>query len=454
MSTNQSNQDVTSSSLFLDKVFNTPIFSKTHSATSYMLLQGVVHISSDHVYAQVINHLRGPKQPIWFNEESLPSEEENRNSVLSSIFQRFTEYGINNVIIGLEPKVFSAIILKMPVSKNKDINNALTFEMERHLPLPLPEYSFDTLIIERSRGISSILVLSALKSRLAWILDCAEAADIESLDIRCSSIERFNYMLRSRESKNGLFFDSEGESGCHIKFEGKRILELRIQSVSGILDQAQAHADASEMFVSDIETLHDSTMNKVEIRALDALSQPWWHPRAINLGFRKTNTNEYKRHNILIESLFAIMLILLFIISGLLYYKDSRAHAGVTNRIIELHSSSSHFSSLKKELDTINNKIAFLNKFKQSGSNMIELLQVLSKLLPEDVVLESFGRTVEGHIEIVGTASQSAEIVHLLMKSSLIAEVKLISPMKRHNGREKFHYLIKNLSSKRVPGNE
>lgn len=380
-------------------------------------------------------------------EATLPQDGEKRAAALREILLKWKEdFGIRGVVLGLDLKHFSCHFIDLPVNSETDIRHALSFEMEKHLPLPPEEYVYDFHTIKAGESGSRNLVLAVRKNRLDWIGAALEGTGLRCLAVRCTGIEALNEFVGKVAARNVVFVYPGGRS--YYAFGLGDAVPSEIRTIRADADpvpvlEALSSAYEGGIYAAEAEALRGA--DGLDIRELsfavpDILSVLGIEKRAVDMDFTpdelKTPAVDY--YTYAVAALATASVLLFFSTSVLSYYKDYSALKKVQARTEEIQSTSRELVEMRKKMEEIDRKRQFLYTFKLRRNRQIDILKQLSVILPDDAWLTGFASGEKGKVELDGYARRSAEIIGPLENSSLFRNVEFSSPVTVRQGKERF----------------
>lgn len=134
----------------------------------------------------------------------------NKEHVISAIHKAYATSGprrvkSRNVICSLpETKAFLRVI-KIPQMEKEEIKEAVKWEMEANIPLPLDQVYYDWQIIEEGiineKGKISLLVVAIAKSTVDRVIEVIEGAGLEPYGLEIESIAQARSLIGETEAK-------------------------------------------------------------------------------------------------------------------------------------------------------------------------------------------------------------------------------------------------------------
>lgn len=404
-------------------------------------------IEGDNLRALIISERLGVIKQLKKEDISLPGDEEARQRAITDLLTQWKhDFEINGFVIGVEFRHFSYHFVDLPVNSRPDIDRALSFEMEKYLPLPKDEYIYDIFTVGRSKTGTRNLVLAIRKEKLRWVEWCIDETKLKLLGIRCSGTEVLNEII-TREHANDVTLLLKGhESHYLIRIKDKAPSAIKIinsdknlsseiemlSATSGGVIYATDKEDFSHLDGLNIKVLSNSMSYLVAISAIKR--------RTINLDFTPVQFKSFSPGHFIyaVTSLIILSVLILFLTPSVAYYKDRAALNNVRGRIEDIKSTASSLVETKKELEAIDERLRFLHEFQKNRNRHINILEELSGLFPKDAWLENFHSDHEGKVEIEGFAKRAADIVAPLENSALFKNVEFTSPVTIREGKERF----------------
>ena len=144
----------------------------------------------------------------------LPDNKEEKGKYIIDIFKKLKQdYNPKGIVIGLAPPFVSYQFIDMPTMNSVDMKNALHFELEKYLPLPVEEYMYDFISpTSKANGIKT-LVASVKRDLVSDLLAYAKEADIPIMAIRSNILSVASQVLHIENEKriNGMLINCTAE---------------------------------------------------------------------------------------------------------------------------------------------------------------------------------------------------------------------------------------------------
>lgn len=400
-------------------------------------------IEGRHIKVSIIDKTLWVIRPVKALEIELPAQEEQKTEALKKLLTEIkTKHGVEGISIGLAFSEFGYHIINLPLTLRKDIENALRYELEKHLPLPIDEYIYDFEIIEKAQKTSKILVLSIKKERLRWLIDALTGSGIRPLSIRCSFFEALNEFISSKRADGSIFIESSEDGysvagirkGCPevIKFVKKDLLEKEIENLK--------EAFKSGLYGIDIGKYPENlsvTGLPYSIAHLIAIAP--FRQKGIVFDFleqaKKPQMDYLPYASVLLISL-SLAIFMLTDIGA--YYKEYSALKETNARIEEIKQTAKGIIEESKAISKTKEQINFLIDFRRDSGIPIMALRQLSIALPKEAWLTDFSFDSSGKIEIKGLTQRAADIIEPLEGSKAFKNIEFSAPITRKDNLQRF----------------
>jgi len=400
------------------------------------------------VRAAIINRLPGRTVNVRSTAFELKEgDEATRASEFRLILEHLRdEDSVRGIVVGLGMTTFSHHYITLPLTKRADIMHALGFELEKHLPLPPDEYVFDFITVSRSDEGSKLLVLSVLRSRLAWIRQDCEAVGLVLAGIRCTPVEAMNEFASANEADGVLFVHRGHDVSCIFGMKDTAPASLRVirNNAPSLPDinEMSAQYDSGSFSVAEPEV---QAMEGLEAKELDyqmpvILARSAIRKRRFDLQFTSgTGAGATPLWQEQAPAVLGVLCLLVFLMTTLVsYYKDNSALRHISSELQEMESQSSKLIETREEIDSINARKQYLEAFRSKRNLYILALREMSVRLPDTAWLTGFTIDEHGKVQIQGYAVRASEIIRPLDASSLFRNVEFSSPVTISAGRERF----------------
>lgn len=388
-------------------------------------------------------------------EEDLPREDAQRVEALRELVEKLrNDYGVKTVVVGLEPAMFTHNFINLPVTGRQDVAHALSFELEKYLPLPPDEYVLDYYTMRNDAGGvagSRNLVISARKDKLSWIAEALADSGVSLAGLRCTAFEVLGKLQSTRRADSCLFIYQGAESAALISLEGDAPASLSFRplgdnpedTVSSMLEGYEGNVIVAG--VEGIPTYTGERISTVNISPADALlfSKGKGRPYPMDFTPPELVLEKVSPLPVVMAALAGLCVLVFFMTTLLAYYKDYSALSSVQDRLKEIRTSSKGLIETKRETEVLQKKLKFLREFQAGSNKHIRLLSSMSRILPDSAWLTSLSVGNGDTVEIGGFALRTADIIRPLEKSDAFSDVVFSSPVTVRASRERFSIKMK-----------
>ena len=380
-------------------------------------------------------------------EVALPETEQERVEELKKLLVTLhDDYGVKGVFIGLEPALFTHTFVDLPVSGRTDVAQALTFELEKYLPLPPDEYVLDFHTGRLDSGGSHNLIVAARKDKLGWLARALEGTGISVLGLRCTAFEVLNDLLATRGAGSCLYVYQGAASAAAITLKDSAPLSLSFRPLGGNAESTvrqMIEGYEENVLITGVEgasTYTGDRISTLKITPTDALlhSAGGRKPFALDFTPPELVTEKTDRLPHVMAGLAVLCVLVFFLTSVLAYYRDSSAMGSVHERLAGIRTSSEGLVEIKRETEVLQRQIGFLREFRAKSNRHIRLLNRLSRILPESAWLTSFTANESDTVEIEGFARRTAKIIRPLEQSDEFSDVEFSTPITVRDNMERF----------------
>ncbi len=134
-----------------------------------------------------------------------------------------------------------------------------------------------------------------------------------------------------------------------------------------------------------------------------------------------------------------LLLILLAAVLVIPVWKEATAVEQLNEQIKDVAKDAAEVEELRNEIEQLQEKTARLLEKKTNSASMLEMLEVLSKLIPDDTWLKHL-RYSKRKLQIQGQSPSASSLISLLEESDLFDSVRFVSPVTqdRRTGLERF----------------
>lgn len=377
----------------------------------------------------------GAPKHLFSDEYELPDSNGSASARVKEVLLELKKnYKISSVVFGLEPEKFARLEIELPDMKESDLRSALSFELEKYLPLLPEEYAFDFRRISSGKTLK-LLVYAIKKDSLNWIKTALEGTGVRLKGIRCGFLE-FLDEFTGKYKKPDAVVAYAGKENCYIARLDSS-LPLSVSTVPAEKARIEIESmESKEVFVAGDDNFSTGNMyERVPFTLADVLAQG----RKKGMDFRSEKESGRKDlYGTALWGSVSLVLFLYLITPVYSYYRDISTEKRVEKEISSMKSSANELLEMRREMDGIKEKEKFLLRARSEVNRPIKALSSLSRILPKDAWLSSFQIDEKGKIEIKGFSKKSALLINPLEKSSTFKNVQFSAPVYTREGWERF----------------
>ena len=411
-----------------------------------------VNIDSGSLNASLIDSTFRSVKHIKTEKTVLPESREERNSAILEVLKKWQkEFMPAGVVIGLPLQNFSWRTIEMPSMKKTDMQNALYFELEKYLPLPMDEYLYDFLVTGSGKtapNMVKVLVFSIKKEILNSLLKIVIEAGLEILSVRCSTTDVLCAVMDISGEKrlDGIFLNVSDDAyeiaGLH---DSMPVYMKKVPKAAEVKDEIAALAlqYPGKLYVAgpiDQSVSSEFNSRKFQVLTPDLLASSYVKKTLLNLNFLPVEfIKEKKDHYPYIVGGLAAATILIFLLTGVIaWYKDWRAIGEIEAKISAIKSKASGTIEAQKKLDLLKSDMSALLEFQNKSNVTIRVLSTLSKTLPKDAWLMNLSIDDKGKVEMEGFTAKTSNLVVALEKSNAFKNISFSAPIISKDREERF----------------
>jgi len=411
-----------------------------------------VNIDSGSLNASLIDSTFRSVKHIKTEKTVLPESREERNSAILEVLKKWQkEFMPAGVVIGLPLQNFSWRTIEMPSMKKTDMQNALYFELEKYLPLPMDEYLYDFLVTGSGKtapNMVKVLVFSIKKEILNSLLKIVTEAGLEILSVRCSTTDVLCGVIDISGEKrlDGIFLNVSDDAyeiaGLH---DSMPVYMKKVPKAAEVKDEIAALAlqYPGKLYVAgpiDQSVSSEFNSRKFQVLTPDLLASSYVKKTLLNLNFLPVEfIKEKKDHYPYIVGGLAAATILIFLLTGVIaWYKDWRAIGEIEAKISAIKSKASGTIEAQKKLDLLKSDMSALLEFQNKSNVTIRVLSTLSKTLPKDAWLMNLSIDDKGKVEMEGFTAKTSNLVVALEKSNAFKNISFSAPIISKDREERF----------------
>ena len=371
-------------------------------------------------------------------EMELPDEQAQRGQALAEAVQKLQkDFGAKSVVFGLAPGKFARFTVELPELKEKDIRNALSFELEKHLPLLPEEYIFDYLRLPSEKGKLNLLVFALKSDSVSWLKEAVNGTGIKIKGIKCGFFELLGEFTR-RHAKPEAVFAYCGTGECFIASLRKNAPEwLKTVDLEKAREEIAGAAKGEEVFIAG-ETGHFTALSYSNVPLEPAFVLAYDKGGPLSMDFMPLGPAGRDLYTYGLYSLAGAAVLLLLLSPVLGFYKEYKAQAEIKREMDSLKATAHELVEIRRELEKINEKREFLLGVRSDMNGPIKALSAMSAALPKDAWLWSFSMDEKGTIETKGFSKTAALLIKPLEGSPVFKDVQFSAPVHVREGWERF----------------
>jgi Tfp pilus assembly protein PilN len=388
------------------------------------------------------------------------------------------------VFLGIPRRYAVLKYIQLPVAVKENLRNALGYEMEKYVPLPVEDIYFDFQIIreDRETGMMRLLLVAVKKETLSLFLPMAKEmrSGISGIEVRSTATANCFAGRIGGMDLNGSAFIHLNDSSMDVGFlEGGRLdyikevplsskapdsadviahelrlLSQRMGQENGTLNAILCASEGEKLLERlngergwlDVRLADLSRTGLASCRdvpayglALKAFQNP---PTDINLlppRLRK-RASRASYYVMVCLGVFSVLLLLVWGGGNILKHRLAldRVNAELKTlsaTIAEIERDREGCKQLEKRLDALNALWA--------GPSVLEVLKELSERLPDTAWVIGFTFSDKG-VELEGEADSASELIPLLDASPVFRDVVFLSTItKTREGKDRFRIGLK-----------
>jgi len=412
-----------------------------------------------------------------FKEGVTDGEKVNAISELVQNFIRESRISPTSVFLGIPRSAAILRYLEFPIAVKENLRESLGYELEKHVPFSSEDVYFDFQVIseDKASGRLQLLLVVVKKQTLAPYLALAKQMDVGISGIEISSTALADFFFRRSEKnsttsksfiymrgrdlelgfvKDGMLRYSRGLSRSEDLMEAIPAALARMRQDFGEGDEPlHTLFCGMETDIPLLERLYGT--DGVDIRLVDLSKAQIPSTTVIAAyglalkGVRKTSINinllpsalrkkpsKFKLY--IMFGLVSLTLLGALAWGGGVFLQHQWSLDRMEEKIERLGSQLKKIERVKAEKKRVEDRINYLNKLRQGGRPVLEVLKEMSERIPEDAWVNRFDFSEKG-VQIQGEATSASELIPLLEASPIFGDVAFLSAItKVRTGKEKF----------------
>jgi len=353
---------------------------------------------------------------------SICSLEQNRPvpeklEAVSALLSEFkTEHHIGNspVFIGIPRNLILSKEIRFPLAVKENLRTTLSYELEKHIPLPGEELCFDCQMVEENKSLNqmTVLLVAARKTALSpFIAFCRKlSGKISGMEGTGSAVANFHA------------FVSEGKT--------EAMAEAEILRKAGIPSPELIPAFGL---------------------ALKGLGQV---PLQINLLPDELRKKPGKLGYYMMSSLALLLILSALGMGGSYLWRQHTAMKALNAEMKILTKAVAEIEDMQTRIRELESRINRIQALKQGYIPVVDIIRELTGIIPETAWVQDFSFSEQG-IQINGFADSTSNLIGILEASPMFENVSFLSAIvKDREGKERFSIGLKTEKRGTGAGNE
>ena len=392
------------------------------------------------------------------------------------------DHNINDaeVFMGIPSHLAIQRIITMPSAVRENISQAITYELEKYIPLPAEDVYLDTQILDEPKGQSllSILLMAVKKEDLLPYISlgqeiCRGISGIETfgtavanfLLVRSGDVQKEPFIFVAKREKraevvylqdgkfystktlfaheNDTIFSSElskSLSQLRDRFEGDDRSPF-ISGDEGISRDVLARcAENAGMISARMVSVASDIAPLFSFAGAYGLALKGAKPLPVQFNFLPTTARKKpNRFGQYLMFFLSVLTVLTFIAWGGSCIVKQQVHSKrLDERIATLKKEVAEISAIEKEVELLQGKISQMTQLQQNYVPVLTVLGELTERIPTTAWVEEL--TVSGaFVQITGQADAATDLLSVLEASPTFQDVAFLSTItKNRDGKEKF----------------
>lgn len=360
-----------------------------------------------------------------------------------------------------------------------EVDEMVRFELERHLPYPCEDATFDYLPLPADRPTDPsaapgrrVVVAAADRRVVDSALRIAEEAKLRPVSITVAAHNLVSLVALPRQGRF-VWVHRVGDQAELLFLAGRTLLLSRSVAAAdndGVAEEVRRSLTAARWRECDAIWVSGDAEPDDLADALAVLGAPIGHPPfsprarrlmaailegpqgtgqlalAVAIGGRVRPLElipaGLRPHHLTQPQLITIGAVAATVLLGLVAllapgYRDTRRLNDVNRRIAQLDSEVRAVESVAKELERRGRVLTTIQGLESSNVKPLAVLRELTELVPNDAWLTMLSVDNKG-VELTGQAGAAATLIPLLENSPLLERVEFSSPVTRGRDREQF----------------
>ena len=391
----------------------------------------------------------GAVRPVKTETVQLSGSDEERSAAVSEALKRWKHAcSPDGLVLGVDLRHFSHQLVEMPAMSRDDMRRALTFDLEKHLPLPVDEYVFDFIAFPAQKGRMKVLVFSLKRDFIDSLSSAAREAGLRILAVRSGTVEAFCSLLEivDKKKRDGLFVNITDQSYEVVGM--KNALPVYLKNIPKTTDptaeiERLKAVYPGEVFLNgdlDPETAGRVAGKRIQIPLPHAIARSGVKKGPLSMDFLPVELAASGRdwYPYLIGGI-ACAALTLFLLTGVVsYIKELKALQAVESRLDVIRKQASGVLAARKRMEGLGKDRRVIRDFMSKSNIATQALRDLSETLPPDTWLINVSADDKGRVEIEGLTPKTSAVVTALEKSPAFRNVAFSAPIISREGEERF----------------
>lgn len=376
---------------------------------------------------------------------------------------------VSSVSLNIPKALAITKILEFPSSVKEDLQNVISYEMDRLTPFEVEDVFYDFKIIEETSEKIKVLLavtkiqllkpyidalatkgikvqkitlnLSAVGSLINYAYKPLSSLYIEIdetgyegvLFLQTKPVNIFAHKFRYEDDKNRSIELSENIKKI-ISFTNKDDLKLPIyvyfkEKNRNFKENFKVILNMPVIFFDEIDDKigFSSKSGAISYSSIGCAIDALWHQTdAINLLSRGKTVKQKKPILLTIILLIILLSIVIINFSAPLYFESKKIEE-VDRQLSLKKDEVKKVEALKKDIEALNKDIATINEFKNNRQMTLVIIKEFTSIIPKNAWLTRL-RITEKVVEIEGYASSATELLPKLEASKFFQKVEFASP--------------------------
>jgi Tfp pilus assembly protein PilN len=412
-----------------------------------------------------------------YNIHSIPPEsqkEEREGEAISLINAFISKNQINKekVSVAIPRDKVVARFIRLPIATKENLRKVLEYEGSRYTPFENGEFYFDYHILREEKEWLHLFALFVKKAEVDYYLALLKKIGIQPASVQIPSTAALNLFFYNEGPKENeisvllnvtepffemdLLYGKEWKESFHLPLPRDERASKIINTFKRSSQDAHSHStstffvyglDADETILTELEAdqaerVFTPPLNR--INAASEISKPHKIYPSIGIPLRELVTTRFNLNLLPFEmrkrvrqigkplvvtlASIALALTLTWGAGAIVRYRSELN--SVNDEIRKSKPEVEAIAKLQKQKDECRKEISGLERIRAGEVSKIEVLEELTKILPDTVWIWNF-RYSGKEIEISGFADSASNLIPLIDKSSLFEKVEFLAPVTR-----------------------